>query len=196
MTAKARRAAKSGHRAAAARRGPLQAKCSRDGSGGARKRTFSRLEASRTCCQRLAKGFTPEPQPPPRHCRRLLCAEVQWRPPPTRSGSARFGRPATEVKLYEHTAILNVTAIYNRLIDRHTEGRIMGETQDLQAGGQDGEQPGRRTRGRPRKHADRQAASRAASAAYRERRRARRQSPTISSKVIDLSALPAYKVKR
>ena len=74
---------------------------------------FSRLEASRTCCQRLAKGFTPGPQPPPRHCRRLLCAEVQWRPPPTRSGSARFGRPATGVKLYEYTALLNVTVILN-----------------------------------------------------------------------------------
>lgn len=72
----------------------------------------------------------------------------------------------------------------------------MHGTQDLQEAGRDGEQPGRRTRGRPRKHADRQAASRAASAAYRERKRARRQAPTIESDIIDLSAVPAYKVKR
>jgi hypothetical protein len=50
-------------------------------------------------------------------------------------------------------------------------------------------------RGRPRIHADRQAAQRVASAAYRARKRARRQAQTIESHIIDLSAIPAYKVK-
>ena len=50
-------------------------------------------------------------------------------------------------------------------------------------------------RGRPRIHADRQAAQRAASAAYRARRKARRQAATIESSIIDLSAIPAYKVR-
>ena len=49
--------------------------------------------------------------------------------------------------------------------------------------------------GRPRKHADAKAASRAASAAYRERKRARRSAPEVYSRIIDLSALPAWKVK-
>ncbi|MEY2343335.1 hypothetical protein AB4090_14725 [Acidithiobacillus sp. IBUN Pt1247-S3] len=57
-------------------------------------------------------------------------------------------------------------------------------------------QPGRRNRGRPRIHADRHVAQRAASAAYRERKKARRQAPTIQSSIIDLSAVPAYKVKK
>ncbi|MEY2343313.1 hypothetical protein AB4090_14580 [Acidithiobacillus sp. IBUN Pt1247-S3] len=57
-------------------------------------------------------------------------------------------------------------------------------------------QPGRRNRGRPRIHADRQAAQRAASAAYRKRKKARREAPTIQSSIIDLSAVPAYKVKK
>jgi hypothetical protein len=53
-----------------------------------------------------------------------------------------------------------------------------------------------RRRGRPRIHPDSKAASRASSAAYRERKRARRQAPTVESDRIDLSALPAYKVRR
>ncbi len=52
-------------------------------------------------------------------------------------------------------------------------------------------------RGRPRIHEDRKAACRAASAAYRERKRARRSTPEIVDRgIIDLSAVPAYKVKR
>ena len=54
----------------------------------------------------------------------------------------------------------------------------------------------KRPRGRPRKHEDAQAASRAASAAYRERRKARREAPEVQSKIIDLSTLPAWKVKK
>ncbi len=52
-------------------------------------------------------------------------------------------------------------------------------------------------RGRPRVHEDRKAAQRAASAAYRDRKRARRAAPEIEDRgVIDLSAVPAYKIKR
>jgi hypothetical protein len=72
----------------------------------------------------------------------------------------------------------------------------MSEVTGLPTEEQGGETPVRRERGRPRKHEDRKAASRAASAAYRARRKARRESPTIESKIIDLSAIPAYKVKR
>lgn len=54
----------------------------------------------------------------------------------------------------------------------------------------------RRPRGRPRKHQDAKAAARAASTAYRERRKARREAPEIQSKIIDLSVLPAWKVKK
>lgn len=50
--------------------------------------------------------------------------------------------------------------------------------------------------GRPRIHPDAKAAQRAASAAYRERQRVRRESPEVSSSVIDLSVLPAWKVRR
>ncbi len=54
-----------------------------------------------------------------------------------------------------------------------------------------------RPRGRPRIHEDRKAAQRAASAAYRERKRVRRSTPEIVDMgIIDLSAVPAYKVKR
>ncbi len=49
--------------------------------------------------------------------------------------------------------------------------------------------------GRPRKHPDAKAASKAASAAYRERKRARRAAPEMYSGIIDLSVLPAWKVK-
>ncbi|MBU2754679.1 hypothetical protein HFU84_13935 [Acidithiobacillus sp. CV18-2] len=52
----------------------------------------------------------------------------------------------------------------------------------------------KRGRGRPRKHEDRKAAQRAASAAYRARRKARREAPTVSSNVIDLSALAPWRV--
>jgi hypothetical protein len=55
--------------------------------------------------------------------------------------------------------------------------------------------PKAQQRGRPRIHADRQAAQRVASAAYRARKKARRQAQTIESHIIDLSAIPAYKVK-
>ena len=48
--------------------------------------------------------------------------------------------------------------------------------------------------GRPRLHEDKAAAQRAASAAYRARKRARRQILTVCSGIIDLSALPAWKV--
>ena len=55
-------------------------------------------------------------------------------------------------------------------------------------------------RGRPRKYENKAEAQAAASRAYRARkkaeREARRQSPTVESKIIDLSALPAYKVKK
>ncbi|WP_312283815.1 hypothetical protein [Candidatus Igneacidithiobacillus taiwanensis] len=52
-------------------------------------------------------------------------------------------------------------------------------------------------RGRPRVHEDRKAAQRAASAAYRERRRARREAPEIEDRgIIDLSAVPAYRVRK
>ena len=72
----------------------------------------------------------------------------------------------------------------------------MSEVTGLPTEEQENETPVRRKRGRPRKHEDRKAASRAASAAYRARRKARREAPTIESKIIDLSAIPAYKVKR
>lgn len=55
-------------------------------------------------------------------------------------------------------------------------------------------------RGRPRKYESKAEAQAAASRAYRARKKAekeaRRQSPTVSSDVIDLSALPAWKVRR
>ncbi|MDA8377917.1 MAG: hypothetical protein M0Z50_12845 [Planctomycetia bacterium] len=50
-------------------------------------------------------------------------------------------------------------------------------------------------RGRPRIHKDKQAAQAAASAAYRARRRVRRQAPTMHSEIIDLSAVPTWKIK-
>ncbi len=54
-----------------------------------------------------------------------------------------------------------------------------------------------RTRGRPRKYASRRDAVRAAVQAHRERERARRQSPDIEDRgIIDLSAIPAYRVRR
>ncbi len=52
----------------------------------------------------------------------------------------------------------------------------------------------KRPRGRPRLHPDAKTASRAASMAYRERRKARREAPEVASAIIDLSALPAWKV--
>lgn len=54
----------------------------------------------------------------------------------------------------------------------------------------------KRPRGRPRKYADNKEARRAASAAYRERKKARRETPEMSSKIIDLSTVPAWKVKK
>jgi hypothetical protein len=54
----------------------------------------------------------------------------------------------------------------------------------------------KRSRGRPRIHPDAKAAARAASAAYRERRKIRREVPEVSSSIIDLSVLPAWKVKQ
>jgi hypothetical protein len=54
----------------------------------------------------------------------------------------------------------------------------------------------KRSRGRPRIHTDTKAASRAASAAYRERKKVRREMPEVSSSIIDLSVLPAWKVKK
>ncbi len=52
-------------------------------------------------------------------------------------------------------------------------------------------------RGRPRIHKDKAAAQAAASQAYRDRRKARRQAPTIEDRgIIDLSAIPAYRVRK
>ncbi|MBE7566816.1 hypothetical protein [Acidithiobacillus sp. HP-11] len=51
-------------------------------------------------------------------------------------------------------------------------------------------------RGRPRKHEDLKAARRAASAAFRERQKARKEAPEVQSKIIDLSVLPVWKVKK
>lgn len=64
-------------------------------------------------------------------------------------------------------------------------------------GQEDGAMEGKQGKGvgRPRKHQDAKAASRAASAAYRERKRARRAAPEVFSGIIDLSVLPAWKVK-
>ena len=45
--------------------------------------------------------------------------------------------------------------------------------------------------GRPRKYPD----AKAASAAYRERKRTRRAAPEMYSGIMDLSVLPAWKVK-
>ena len=57
--------------------------------------------------------------------------------------------------------------------------------------------PAPKKRGRPKVHKDRKAAVRAAVKAHRERERARRQSPEIEDRgVIDLSAVPAYRVRK
>lgn len=53
-----------------------------------------------------------------------------------------------------------------------------------------------RGRGRPKKHANKAEAQRAASKAYRERKKARREAPEAHSEIIDLSALPAWKVAK
>lgn len=87
-----------------------------------------------------------------------------------------------------------MSVIYNKTII-NTIGAAYMTKQERQATEAAAEQPGRRNRGRPRKHSTKAAAQAAASKAYRERRKARRQSPTLESAIIDLSALPAYKVK-